>query len=126
VIGEFRDFLMRGTIVELAVAVIVGVAFGAVVTSLNDNLLTPLIGMIGGTPDFSGLRFTINGSPFLYGKFVNDVISFVLIAATVFFFVVKPMNHLMTRQRAAETEGAPATPEDIQLLREIRDALRAR
>jgi 23S rRNA pseudouridine2605 synthase len=121
-IREFREFVLRGNIIDLAVAVLIGAAFGALVTSLNDNLLTPVIGMIGGTPDFSGLSFTINDSPFLYGKFINDLISFVLIAASVFFVVVKPLNRLAAR-RAPE---APSTPEDIELLREIRDALRAR
>ena len=102
---EFRDFLMRGNLIELAVAVVLGVAFGAVVKSLVDNLITPIIGMIGGV-DFRGESFTINDSVFRYGAFINDVIYFVLVAAAIFFFVVKPVNMLMARIRKPE-EVAP-------------------
>ena len=102
---EFRDFLMRGNLVELAVAIVMGIAFGAVVKSLVDNLITPIIGMIGGV-DFSDETFTINGSHFLYGQFINDVIYFVLVAAAVFFLVVKPVNMIMARIRQAR-RGRP-------------------
>ena len=94
---EFKQFLLRGNVVDLAIAVVIGVAFGAVVTALVEDMVTPLIAAIVGEPDFSGLTFTVNGSTFLYGDFINKVISFVSIAAVVFFFVVKPMNMLMDR-----------------------------
>jgi large conductance mechanosensitive channel len=96
---EFRDFLTRGNIVELAVAFVMGVAFAAVVTSLVDNLVMPIIAMIIGKPDFSGLTFTINDAVFRYGAFITAVIQFVAIAAAVFFFVVKPMDTITSRIR---------------------------
>lgn len=121
---EFRDFLMRGNIVDLAVAVVIGAAFGALVTSLVEDLLTPIIGAIIGKPDFSDLTFEINGSRFFYGSFINALIAFVSIAAAVFFFVVKPMNELQERMGKGKTE--PEAPsEDIQLLTDIRDELRS-
>jgi large conductance mechanosensitive channel len=126
-IKEFRDFLLRGNIVELAVAFVIGAAFALVVKSLNDNLLMPIIAMIGGKPDFSALTFTINGAVFRYGAFLTDLIGFVLTAAAVFFFVVKPINVITARRRRGEDVVAPAEPtEEVVLLREIRDALRAR
>jgi large conductance mechanosensitive channel len=94
---EFRDFILRGNVVDLAVGIVIGVAFGAIVTALVKDLITPLIAAIGGQPDFGGIYFTINHSRFLIGDFVNAVISFVIIAAVVFFFVVKPLNHLLLR-----------------------------
>ena len=96
-IREFRDFVLRGNVVDLAVAVVIGAAFGAVVSSLVENLITPMIGAIGGASDFSELSFSINGSRFGYGEFINALISFLLIAAVVFFLVVKPLNALMAR-----------------------------
>jgi large conductance mechanosensitive channel len=125
-IREFRDFLLRGNIVELAVAIVIGTAFALLVRSLNDNLLTPAIAMIGGKPDFGGLYFTINGAVFRYGAFLTDLITFVLTAVAVFFFVVRPINTLTARRRRNEVVPPPETPEEIELLREIRDALRAR
>src|SRR5215218_9423196 len=95
---EFKTFILRGNIAELAIAVVIGGAFGAVVTAFVENLLTPLIA-IPGTADFSELKFTIGGSDFLYGNFLNALISFVLIAAAVFFIVVKPLNALMARRK---------------------------
>jgi large conductance mechanosensitive channel len=97
IIEEFKAFLLRGNVVDLAIAVVIGVAFGAVVTALVEDLLTPLIAAIVGEPDFSGLTFTINGSTFLYGDFINKLIAFISVATVVFFFVVKPMNMLMDR-----------------------------
>jgi large conductance mechanosensitive channel len=94
---EFRDFVLRGNVVELAVAVVIGAAFGALVTSFVASFITPLIAAIGGKPDFSELAFTINGSRFTYGAFFNALLSFLIIAAVVFFFVVRPLNALMTR-----------------------------
>jgi large conductance mechanosensitive channel len=123
---QFRDFLLRGNVVDLAVAVIIGAAFGAVITALVADLFTPLIAAIGGKPDFSGLSFSINGSTFRYGHFLNAVISFVVIAAVVFFLVVKPVNALMERRKAGLEPEAEAVPEDVVLLGEIRDLLKAR
>ena len=121
---EFRDFLMKGNLVELAVAVVMGIAFGAVVKSFVDNIITPIIGMIFGV-DFSGESFTINGSTFHYGLFLNDVIYFVLVAASVFFFVVKPINAITARMNRGK-EGEAAAPSETELLTEIRDLLAQR
>ena len=118
---EFRDFLLRGNLVELAVAIVMGIAFGAVVKSLVDNLITPVIGVIGGV-DFRSESFTINGSVFRYGLFINDAIYFVLVAAAVFFFVVKPVNMLTARFRKPEEVG-PEAPTEVAVLIEIRDQL---
>jgi large conductance mechanosensitive channel len=99
VLKDFRAFLLRGNVVDLAVAVVVGAAFGAVVTALVRDLITPIIALIFGKPDFSALSFTINSSHFLYGDFINALFAFVTIAAAVFFFVVQPVNALMRRRR---------------------------
>jgi large conductance mechanosensitive channel len=96
---QFRDFLLRGNVVDLAVAVVIGAAFGAVVTAFVSDFVTPLIAAIGGQPDFSALDFTINGSTFRYGHFINQLLSFLIIAAVVFFFVVVPVNQLMARRK---------------------------
>ena len=105
---EFRDFLFRGNIVELAVAFVMGLAFAAVVNSLVNNLLMPLIAMIIGKPDFRDLTFTINDAVFRYGSFITDVIQFVAIAAAVFFFVVKPVEAMLRRfRREPIEEGMP-------------------
>ena len=125
-IKEFRDFVLRGNVIDLAVAVVIGIAFGAVVTSAVENLFTPLIAAIAGEPDFSALDFTISESRFLYGAFVNSLIAFVSIAAVVFFVVVKPLNALAARRRRGEVAADAPTPEDIALLREIRDLLKER
>jgi large conductance mechanosensitive channel len=109
---EFRDFMLRGNIVELAIAVVIGTAFGAVVKSFVENLITPLIAAIFGQPDFSSLSFTINNSQFLYGNFINSVITFVSVAAAVFFFVVKPMNAIQARRgKSPEPVTTKACPE---------------
>jgi large conductance mechanosensitive channel len=104
---EFRDFLLRGNIVELAVAFVLGVAFGALIKSFVDNLLMPVVAMIIGKPDFRDLTFTINDSVFRYGAFLTDAIAFVAVAAAVFFFVVKPINMLRDRRHPPEEEGLP-------------------
>jgi large conductance mechanosensitive channel len=124
-IKEFREFLLRGNVVDLAVAVVIGAAFGAVVTSAVEDLLTPLIAAVAGEPDFSGLAFTINGSAFRYGEFLNAVFSFLTIGAAVFFFVVKPINALLARRKAGLEPEPEAVPEDVVILGEIRDLLRA-
>jgi large conductance mechanosensitive channel len=101
---EFKEFLLRGNVVDLAVAVVIGAAFGAVVTALVKDLLTPIIAAIFGKPNFGNLTFTIHKSKFLYGDFVNAVIAFVSIAAAVFFFVVKPVNYLMERRQKGQSD----------------------
>ena len=125
-VTEFREFLLRGNVIDLAIAVVLGAAFGAVVTSFVNDILMQLIAMIGGQPDFSGLSFTINDAEFRYGAFLNAVISFVIIAAAIFFFVVRPVNALMARRKAGLEPEPEAVPEDVLLLGEIRDLLRAR
>jgi large conductance mechanosensitive channel len=96
---DFKEFLLRGNLVELAVAVVIGVAFAALVDALVQDLVTPIIAAVGGEPDFLGLTFTINGSVFRYGHFLNALLSFVLIAGVVYFLVVKPVNALMARRK---------------------------
>jgi large conductance mechanosensitive channel len=124
VLAEFREFVLRGNLVDLAVAVVLGAAFGAVVTSLVVNLITPLIAAAGGEPDFSDLAFTINGSRFGYGAFLNALLSFLLIAAVIFFLVVKPVNALLARVKREEAAEPEAPTPDVALLTEIRDLLR--
>jgi len=104
---EFRDFLLRGNIVELAVAFVMGLAFAAVVNSLVNDLIMPVIAMIIGKPDFNGLTFTINDAVFRYGAFITNVIQFAAIAAAVFFFIVKPVDALLRRHRSPAEEGMP-------------------
>jgi large conductance mechanosensitive channel len=104
---EFRDFLLRGNIVELAVAFVMGLAFAAVVNSLVNDLIMPVIAMIIGKPDFSGLTFTINDAVFRYGAFITHLIQFTAIAASVFFFIVKPVDALLKRHKSAAEEGMP-------------------
>jgi large conductance mechanosensitive channel len=121
---EFREFILRGNVVELAVAVVIGAAFGAIVAALVADIVTPLIAAIGGKPDFSHLTFSINGSVFRYGHFLNAVISFLIIAAVIFFLVVKPLNALLARRKAKEEPPPEAPAEDVVLLTEIRDLMR--
>jgi large conductance mechanosensitive channel len=125
VLAEFREFVLRGNLVDLAVAVVVGAAFGALVASFVADVVTPLIAAIGGKPDFSDLSFTINRSQFRYGSFINALISFLIIAGVVFFLVVKPVNALLARNKRDDEEPAAPTP-DVALLTEIRDLLKAR
>ena len=109
---DFRTFLLRGNVVDLAVAVVIGAAFGAVVTALVRDLITPIIALIFGKPNFSNLSFSINSSHFLYGDFLNFLFAFVTIAFAVFFFVVQPVNALMRRQKTqpdVESETRPCT-----------------
>jgi large conductance mechanosensitive channel len=96
---EFRDFILRGNVVDLAVAVVIGAAFTAVVNALVKDLMTPIIAALFGKPDFSNLAFTVNNSRFAYGDFLNAVLTFLLVAAALFFFVIKPVNYLMERRR---------------------------
>ncbi|HPN96279.1 MAG TPA: large conductance mechanosensitive channel protein MscL [Candidatus Moranbacteria bacterium] len=117
-LNEFKKFLLRGNVVDLAVGVVVGASFGTVVTALVSDLITPLIAAIIKAPDFSNLMFTLNGSQFMYGHFLNAVISFVLMAAAVFFFVVKPINVLMARYKK-ESATLPAMKKCPECLGEI-------
>jgi large conductance mechanosensitive channel len=112
----FRDFILRGNVVDLAIAVVIGAAFPRVITAFVEDLVTPLIAAIGGKPDFSNLAFTINGSRFAYGDFINALITFVVIAAVIFFLVVKPVNVLMARRKTEPPGGradetVPGVPE---------------
>lgn len=107
----FREFILRGNVVDLAIAVVIGAAFGAIVEALVKDLVTPLIAAIGGQPDFSQIAFTINNSRFLIGDFINAVISFLIIAAVIYFFVVLPVNRLMERFKP-EVPPAPETTKE--------------
>ena len=120
---EFRDFLLRGNIVELAVAFVMGLAFAAVINSLVNDLIMPLIAMVIGKPDFSDLTFTINDARFRYGAFLTALIQFVSVAAAVFFLVVKPINSLMGRFRSPVEEGMP---DEERRHQELLAALKAR
>jgi large conductance mechanosensitive channel len=119
---DFKAFVLRGNVIDLAVAVVIGAAFGAVVTSFVKNLLTPLLS-IPGKASFQNLTFTVNKSVFHYGTFLNDFISFVLIAAAVFFFVVKPINALTARRRKGQ-EAEPGTRDCPECTSEIPDRAR--
>src|SRR5215469_11893689 len=120
----FKKFLFRGNVVDLAVAVVMGAAFGAVVTSLVTNIFTPFIAAIVGKPDFSNLSVTINNSKIMYGSFLNAVISFLLIAAAVYFFIVMPMNAFTERLRRGEAPPDPTTKKCPECLSEIPIAAR--
>ena len=119
---EFRAFMLRGNIIELAVAIVIGAAFGALVTSLVANLLTPIVAAIIGKPDFSNLTFAINGSVFHYGSFLNALIAFVSIAAAVFFFVVRPVDAIQRRMGIEKPEDGRS--DEATLLEESRDILK--
>ena len=123
-LGELKDFLFRGNIVELAVAFVMGVAFAAVVNSLVDNLVMPIIAMIIGKPDFTGLTFTINDAIFRYGAFITAVIQFLAVGAAVFFFVVKPVQAMLERRRREPVEEG--MPDEERRHQELLAALRAR
>ena len=120
---ELKNFLFRGNIIELAVAFVMGVAFAAVVNSLVDNLVMPIIAMIIGKPNFSDLTFTINDAVFRYGAFITDVIQFLAIGAAVFFFVVRPVQAMLERRRGPVEEGMP---DEERRHQELLAALRAR
>lgn len=122
----FRDFIMRGNVVDLAIAVVIGAAFGAVVTALVTDIITPIVAAIGGQPDFSKLTFTIHHSKFFYGAFINAILSFLVIAAALYFIVVMPLNRLAERRAARLSKGEPdpaPKPEEVILLEQIRDLL---
>lgn len=126
VVQEFKEFILRGNVVELAVAVIIGAAFTGIVTAINDGLVSPLVGMLGGR-DFTDYDFVLNDSTFNYGIVINAAISFLMVAAVVFFVIVKPMNILTGRMKrdVQDEPAASETPADVALLTEIRDLLKA-
>lgn len=111
ILKEFKDFIARGNLVDLAVAVVIGTAFAALVGSFVANMITPLIAAVFGQPDFSEMQFTINGSVFFYGKFINALITFLSVAGAIFFFVVKPMNVLQERVKKGEDPTVKDCPE---------------
>jgi large conductance mechanosensitive channel len=125
ILEEFKQFLLRGNVIELAVAVVIGVAFGAVVNSLVKDILTPIVAAIFGKPDFASLTFSINDSTFRYGSFLNAVLSFVLIAAAIFFVVVKPYNVYLERRRRLDGEPPASKTDEVLVLEEIRDLMRS-
>jgi large conductance mechanosensitive channel len=120
----FRQFILRGNVLDLAVAVVIGAAFGAVVTALVKDLITPLIAAIVGKPDFSAIVFEVNRSKFLIGDFINAVVSFLLIGAAVYFFVVLPVNALMARIKRGEAPADPTTKKCLECLSEVPIAAR--
>ena len=120
----FKKFLVRGNVLDLAVAVVIGAAFGAVVTSFVTNILTPLIAALVGKPDFSAYSVTVNGSQIAYGSFLNALIAFFLVAAAVYFFMVAPMNAIIARMNRGETPPDPTTKRCPECLSEIPIAAR--
>jgi large conductance mechanosensitive channel len=120
----FKQFILRGNVLDLAVAVVIGAAFGAVVTALVKDLITPLIAAIVGKPDFSAIVFSVNDSKFMIGDFINAVVSFLLIAAAIYFFVIVPVNALTARMRRGEAPPDPTTKKCPECLSEVPIAAR--
>lgn len=120
----FKQFMLRGNVLDLAVAVVMGAAFGAVVTALVKDLITPLIAAIVGKPDFSAIIFTVNDSKFLVGDFLNALVSFILIGAAIYFFVVMPVNKLLARMRRGEAAPDPTTKKCPECLSDVPIAAR--
>ena len=123
-IKGFRDFLLRGNVVDLAVAVVIGAAFGAVVAAFADDFIGGILGAIGGSPDFGDAGFTVNGSKIVYGSTLTALIQFVIVAAAIYFVVVVPMQAMAKRRGVADESPAPS--DEVVLLTDIRDALRER
>ena len=117
--GGFKEFILRGNVVDLAVGVVVGAAFGGVVTAFTKDLLTPLIAAVAGKPDFSAIQFTLNGSKFLVGDFCNAIISFLIVAAAVYYFVVLPINTLIERTKKEPVPVDPTAKKCPECLSEI-------
>jgi large conductance mechanosensitive channel len=115
----FKQFMLRGNVVELAVAVVIGGAFGAVVTAFVKDLITPLIAAVVGKPDFSAIAFVVNSSTFLVGDFINALVAFLLVGAAVYFFVVVPVNALTARMKRGEVPPDPTTKKCPECLSEI-------
>lgn len=127
ILQGFKNFIMRGNVIELAVAVVIGAAFGRVVTAIVDGLLTPLIAALFGKPSLDGvMAFTINGADFWPGVVLNELITFLLTAAAIYFLVVLPINKLAERRKRGQVEEPAAMAEDVLLLQEIRDLLKNR
>ncbi len=126
ILKEFRDFVLRGNVLDLAIAVVIGTAFTAVVSAMVQYILTPFIAAIVGQPSFGSIDLDIGDATLEIGLFLEAAFYFVVVAAVVFFFVVKPVNVLMERRKRGEAPADLPTPEDIQLLREIRDLLKER
>jgi large conductance mechanosensitive channel len=124
-IQEFKSFAMKGNVIDLAVAVVIGAAFGKIVSSLVDNIITPSIGLFMGGVDFSGLSYTVDDAVISYGKFVQSIFDFIIVAFVI-FIVVKALNKAKQTLRTPETteEKPKEPPEEVRLLREIRDSLR--
>ena len=120
----FKQFMLRGNVIDLAVAVVIGAAFGEVVTALVKDLLTPLIAAVAGKPDFSAIAFELNGSKFLIGDFINAIVSFILIGAAVYFFVIVPMNAFVARMRRGEATPDPTIRQCPECLSDVPIAAR--
>ena len=120
----FKQFILRGNVVDLAVAVVIGAAFGKVVSALVEDLITPLIAAVAGKPDFSEIAFTINGSRFPIGDFINAGLAFLMIGAAVYFFVVLPLNTLLARMKRGEVPPDPSTKQCPECLSEVKLAAR--
>ena len=119
----FRDFVMRGNVIDLAIAVIIGAAFGAVVTAFSTDFVGGLLGALGGTPDFGDAGVTVNGSKIVYGSTITALVNFFIVAAVIYFVVVIPMNTMMARLRRDADAATPAPSDEARLLTEIRDLL---
>jgi large conductance mechanosensitive channel len=119
----FKEFIMRGNVVDLAIAVVIGTAFAALVKAFVADILTPIVAAIFGQPDFSALSFTINKSHFLYGDLIDEAITFLSVAAAIYFFVVVPLNQIAQRRAKGQPTAPEEVPPDIALLTEIRDLL---
>ncbi|MFN0095054.1 MAG: large conductance mechanosensitive channel protein MscL [Dehalococcoidia bacterium] len=126
IIQEFKAFLLKGNIIDLAVAVIMGIAFGAVVTTFVEGIINPILAAIFGKPSFDSVGIDIGDSRLLIGSLIDSIINLATVAAAVFFFIVKPVNILMARQKKDEAAAPAAPAEDVALLREIRDLLARR
>ena len=119
---EFKDFILRGNVIDLAIAIVIGIAFGTVITTFIEQIVLPIIAAIGGKPNFDAVAFNIGDGRIGIGTFITAVINFLIIAAVIFFAVVKPLDLLLTRTKKEEAAAPPS--EDVLLLREIRDALK--
>ena len=123
-LSGFKQFILRGNVVDLAVAVVIGAAFGTVVAALVKDLLTPLIPALVGKPDISAIKFTVNGSGFLIGDFINALVAFILVAAAIYFFVIAPMNAITERRRRGQAPPDPTTKKCPECLSEVPIAAR--
>jgi len=124
VLGGFKQFILRGNVVDMAVGVVIGAAFATVVSAFTKDLLTPLIAALVGKPDFSAIKFTVNGSEFAIGDFINATVSFLLVAAAVYFFVVTPVNALIARMHRGDAPASPTSKKCPECLSEIPIAAR--